>query len=84
MYKIISNVLLIGNKFMSKLYLKHPRFTYTTCPQFTKHCEGIQKFRETSILKDLQRNELDKAFLLMMQDILIVKIEQKELFTARF
>ena len=62
MYKIINKFLLTGNKFMPELYLKHLGFTYTTCAQFTKHCEGIQKLRETSNLKDLQRNELDKAF----------------------
>ena len=28
---------------------------------FTKHCERIQKFRETGNLKHLFRNELDKA-----------------------
>ena len=28
---------------------------------FTKHCERIQKFRETGNLKHLHRNELDKA-----------------------
>ena len=28
---------------------------------FTKHCEKIQKFRETGNLKHLYRNELDKV-----------------------
>ena len=43
---------------MSELHLK---FTYNACGPFTKHRERIQKFRETSNLKCLSRNELDKA-----------------------
>ena len=39
---------------MSELHLKFTR-------PFTKHRERIQKYRETSNLKYLYRNELDKA-----------------------
>ena len=39
--------LLTGGKFMPKLHLRQPRFTYSTCGAFTKHYERIQKFRET-------------------------------------
>ena len=46
---------------MPKLHLKQPVFTYISCGPFTKHREIIRKLRETSNLKHLYRNELDKA-----------------------
>ena len=61
MDKIINKFLLTGNKFMSELHLKQPRFTYSACGSFTKHCERIQKFRETGNSRQLYRIELDKA-----------------------
>ena len=61
MNKIINKFLLAGDKFMSKLHLKQPGFTYSACGTFTKHRHRIQKFRETTNLKHLHRNELDKA-----------------------
>ena len=60
MNKVISKLLLTGNKFMPELHLKHPGFTYHACELFTKHCERIQRFRKTSNSKPLFRNELDK------------------------
>ena len=42
--------------------MKQSGFTYSACGLFTKHRERIKKFRETCILKDLYRNELDKAY----------------------
>ena len=38
---------------MAELHLKQPGFTYSACELFTKHCERIQKFRETGNLKHL-------------------------------
>ena len=61
MNEIINKCLLTGDKFMPKLHLKQPGFTYSACGPFTKHRERIQKFRETGNLKHLYRNELDKA-----------------------
>ena len=61
MSKIINKFLLTGDKFMPELYLKDPGFNYSACGPFTKHHERIQKFRETCNLKQLYRNELDKA-----------------------
>ena len=46
---------------MLGLHLKQPGFTYSACGPFTKHRERIQKFRETGSLKDLYRNQLEKA-----------------------
>ena len=61
MNKTINKFLLTGEKFMSELHLKQPGFTYSACGPFTKHCERIQKSRETGNLKHLYRNELNKA-----------------------
>ena len=47
MNKIISELLLTGDKFMPELHLKQPVFTYSACGPFAKHRERIQKFRET-------------------------------------
>ena len=46
---------------MPELHLKQPGFIYSACGLFTKHRGRIQKFRETSILKHLYRNELGKV-----------------------
>ena len=42
---------------MPELHLKHPEFIYSACGPFTKHRERSQKFRETSNLKHLYRND---------------------------
>ena len=46
---------------MPELHLKQPGFICYACGPFTKHCEGILKFRETGNLKHLYRYELAKA-----------------------
>ena len=46
---------------MPGLHLKQLGFIYKACGPFTKHRERIKNFRETSNLKHLYRNELDKA-----------------------
>ena len=61
MKKVINKFLLTGFKFIPELHLKQPGFTYSACGPFTKHCERIQKFRETDNLKHLYRNESGKA-----------------------
>ena len=61
MNKIINKFLLTGHKFVLKLHLKEPGFTYSACGPFTKRCERIQKFREIGNLKHLYRNELDQV-----------------------
>ena len=57
MNKNINKFLLTGDTFMPELHLKKPRFTYSACGPFTKHCERIQKFRGIGNLKHLHRNE---------------------------
>ena len=63
---------------MPEIHLRQPQFTYSACGPFTRHEERIQKFKETGDTNYIYKNELDKAFLLMMLHILIVKILQKE------
>ena len=60
MNEIINRFLLIGDKFMYKLYLKQPGFNYNACRLFTKHCDRIQKFKEIGDLKCIYKSELDK------------------------
>ena len=61
MNKIVNTFLLTGDKFMSELDLRQPRFTYSACGLFTKHRERIPKFRETVKVKHVYNNKLDKA-----------------------
>ena len=46
---------------MLELHLKQPGYTYSACGPIVKHCERIQKFRETGNLKHLYRNELEEG-----------------------
>ena len=46
---------------MPEMHLRQPQFTYTTCGQFPKHKERIQKFKETGNTNYICKNELDKA-----------------------
>ena len=46
MNKIINKFLLAGDKFMPKMHLKQPGFTYSACETFTKNKERIQKFKQ--------------------------------------
>ena len=47
MNEIVKKFLLAGDKFMSKMHLKQPEFTYSACGPFPKNKERIQKFKET-------------------------------------
>ena len=47
MNEIFNKFLLAGYKFMSEMYLRQPRFTYSACGPFTKNKEIIQKFKQT-------------------------------------
>ena len=61
MNKIIDKFLLTGDKFISKLHLRQPGFTYSACGPFTEHRQRIKKIRETGNLKRLCRSESHKA-----------------------
>ena len=47
MNEIVNNVLLVGDKFMTKMHLKEPGFTYSACGSFTKNKKRIEKFMQT-------------------------------------
>ena len=49
MNEIVNKYLLAGDKFMPKMRLKQPGFTYTACGPFTKNKERIQIFKETGV-----------------------------------
>ena len=51
--------MLNGDKFMSKLHLRQPRFTYRPCGP--NHCKRIQKFMETGDLNYIFKKKIDKA-----------------------
>ena len=61
MNETVTKSLLAGDKFMSKMHLKQPRFTYSACGPFTKNNERIQKFKETGDTRYIYQNVLDKA-----------------------
>ena len=61
MNNVINNFLLLGDKFMPKIHLRQPQFTYSACGPFTRHEERIQKFKETGDTNYVFKNELDKA-----------------------
>ena len=52
---------LTGDKFMPKLHLRQPGFTYSACGLFTKHRKRIQKFKETDDLNYIYKNESNNA-----------------------
>ena len=83
MNKIVNKFVLKEDRFMPKLHSKQPGFTYSASGPFTKHHKRIENFRETGNLKRLYRIELDKACFLMMQHIVRVNIQLKELFQIR-
>ena len=61
MNDIINKVLLAGDKFMTKMHLKQPGFTYSACGPFTKNKDRIRKFKETGDSRYIYRTELHKA-----------------------
>ena len=46
MNEIINKFLLAGDKFMPKMHLKQPGFTYSSCGPFTKNKEQIQNLKK--------------------------------------
>ena len=59
--EIVNKFLLAGDKFIPKMHLRQPGFTYSACGSFTRNKEGIQKFKETGDTSYIYKNELDKA-----------------------
>ena len=61
MNEIVNKCLLTGDKFMSEMHLKQPRFTYSPCGLFTKNKERVEKFMQTRNTNFIYKNNLDKA-----------------------
>ena len=61
MNEIIYNFLLTSVKFMPKMHLKQPGFTYSACGPFAKIKKRIQKLKKTGDTNYIYKNELDKA-----------------------
>ena len=61
MNEIVNKFLLVGDKFIPKMHLKQPGFTYSACSPFTRNKEKIEKFMQTENTDFFYRNELDKA-----------------------
>ena len=61
MNEIVNRFLLAGDKFMPKMHLKQPGFTYSACGPFTKNKEWMEKFMQTGNTNFLYKNLFDKA-----------------------
>ena len=61
MNEIINKFLLADDKFIPKMHLKQPGFTYSASGPFTKNKERIQKFKDTGDTSYIRKNELDKT-----------------------
>ena len=61
MNEIVNKFLLVGDKFVPKLHLKQPGFTYSACGPFTKNKERTEKFMQTGNTDFIYKNGLDKA-----------------------
>ena len=57
----MNKFLLVQDKFMPKMHLKQPGFTYSACGPFPKNKERIKKFMQTGNTNFIYKNELDKA-----------------------
>ena len=58
---IMNKFLLAGDKFMPKMHLKQPGFTYSVCDPFTKNKERIGKFMQTGNVDFIYKNHLNKS-----------------------
>ena len=57
----LSNIPLVGDKFMPEMHLKQPGFTYGACGPFTKGKERIQKIVQIDDRNYIYKNDLEKA-----------------------
>ena len=61
MNESINKFLLTGDKFMPKMHLRQPGFTYSASGPFTKNKERVEKFMQTGNTDFIYKNEPDKA-----------------------
>ena len=60
MNEIVNKFLLAGDKFMTKMHLRQPGFTYSACRPLTKNRKN-KKNKETEDSRYIYQNELDRA-----------------------
>ena len=80
MNKIINEFLLAGDKFMSEMHLRQPRFTYSACGTFTKNKERIQKFVRKQEIQEIfiKTNKIKLIFnMIWLMEILKIYLEDK-------
>ena len=79
MNEIVEKFLLAGDKFMSKMHLRQPGFTYSACRPFIKNKERLQKLKETGDSRYIYQNELDKACFQLdrLMEILNIYLEKQ-------
>ena len=61
MNRIINNFLLVGDKFMPQMHLRHPGLTYSANGAFTENKEKIQKLKKTRDWRDIYQRKLNKT-----------------------
>ena len=61
MNEIVNKPLMVGDKFIPKIHLKQPGFTYSACGPFTRKKERIEKFMQTDNTDFIYKNNLYKA-----------------------
>ena len=84
MNEIINKFLLAGDKFMPKMHLKQPGFTYSSCGPFTKNKERIQKFKETGDTNYIYKNDLIRLLFNMIWLMEILEIQKEEQLLIQF
>ena len=58
MKEIVNKFLLVGDKFLPEMHLKHPGLTYSGCFPFTKK---KKEFKQTGNTDYIYKNDLDKS-----------------------
>ena len=74
MNEIVYKFLLAGDKFVSEMHLKQPRFTYSACGPFTKNKERIQNLKKQEIQTIFTKMNLIKLVFNMIWHMEILKI----------
>ena len=73
MNEIVNKFLLAGDKFMPKMHLKQPGFTYSACGPFTKNKERIQNLKKLEIQTIFTKMNLTKLVFNMIWLMEILK-----------
>ena len=63
MYQVVNKFLIVGDKFMSDLHLKQPRFIYSACDLFTRNKERTEQlFRQEIQILFMEMSLIKLAF----------------------